>query len=62
MHDTETVVDMGDALHPELDRSLDCHEEWEEESPVGQVVAEAVDEEEKDWDQLGHDSSLDELG
>ena len=61
MYDAVPVVNVGDAFHPELDGSLDGHEEREEESSVGQVVAEAIHEEEKDGDQLRHDCALDEL-
>lgn len=48
MHDTVAVINVGDAFHPELDGRLNSHEEGEEEPTVGQVVAEAVHEEEKD--------------
>ena len=56
-----TVVYVRDTLHPELDWSLNSHEEREEESSIRQIVAESIDEEEKDGNQLSHDSSLDEL-
>ena len=61
MNDTIAIVDVRDALHPELDRCLNGHEKGEEEPIVGQVVAEAVDEEEKDRDELCHNRALDEL-
>ena len=41
------IVCMRDALHPELDWSLDSHEKGEEEATVGEHVAESVHEEEK---------------
>jgi len=60
--DVVTVIDVGDAFNPELDRCLDGHEEGEEEPSVGEVVAEAVDEEKEDGDELGHHCALDKLG
>ena len=61
MYDAVAIVDVRDTLHPELDRRLNGHEEGEEEPVVRQVVAEAVDEEEKDRNELCHDRALDEL-
>jgi hypothetical protein len=59
--DVVTVIDVGDAFNPELNRCLDGHEKGEEEPSVGEVVAEAVDEEKEDRNELGHHCALDEL-
>ena len=61
MHNAVAVVDVRDALHPELDRSLNRHEKREEEASIWQIVAETVDEEEENRDKLGHHGALDEL-
>ena len=61
MHNAVSVVDVRDSLHPKLDRRLNRHEKREEEASVRQVVAEAIDEEKEDRDELGHHSALYEL-
>ena len=56
------VVSVRDALHPVLDWGLHSHEETEEDPSVGQLVAEPVNEEEKDGNELRGHCASDELG
>lgn len=55
------IVRVSHALQPELNRSLNRHEGREEDSPVRQDVAESVDEEEENGNQLGRHGAPDEI-
>lgn len=61
MVDVVAIVCVSHTLQPELDRSLHRHEEREEDPPIRQDIAESVDEEEENGNQLGCHRSPDEI-
>lgn len=62
VEDIVTVVRVRDALHPKLDRRLHCHVEGKEKPCIRQHIAESVDKEKENCDELRCDSPADELG
>ena len=61
MEDTVSVISVRDSFQPELDRSEERHEEWEEEFSVGQDEAESAHDKEEDLNEHGENRPVHEL-
>jgi len=62
VEDIVAVVRVRDALHPKLDGGLHCHVEGKEKPSIRQHIAESVDKEKENCDELRCDSPANELG